>query len=431
MRMASLAIVCVLFACTKSTKVDDNSSTDKEPDDEGEAGHGGGGGVGGVAGAAAIVGGASGGAGGAGGNVGGSGGAAAKDAGTDVAAIRNPFVYVSGYDSEIRIFLLDMNSGALLPRGTANGGNNPSYLAWTPERKYLYAGNERTPGLVTAFSINGATGALTRINEASSGGNGPAHIFVHNGGKHVFASNYGSGHVAVLPIQMNGGVGSATDTRMPVPQHAHQIVADIAGKFVFVPATGSNLVAQFSFDAGVGKLAPVNPATVPGAIVNGVNQSPRHIAFHPNQKHAYVVNERGMSVTAFSYNAMEGRLTAIETVSAVPAPVAGGSGAHIIVHPSGGFVYASMRGHNSIAIFAVDATSGKITRVENETGGGTIKTPRNFSLDPTGEFLIVANQDDASVLVFRTNGNNGKLTRVGNPVPTAKGPSFVGVIPLP
>jgi 6-phosphogluconolactonase len=436
------------------------------------SGGGGGGGAGGGAGAAggsgggagagtggASRGGAGGGAAGAGGAAGqpgqGGGGAAAAGAGggggapapdaaprpdgagapprdgasADAGSPRNPAVYVSG-GTTIRLFELNVMTGALTARGTTPAGANPSYLAWTPDRKYLYAVNEGM-GRIVAFSINPATGELTRINDASSGGSGPAHLSVHKSGKWVLSSNYGSGHVAVLPIGANGGVSDPVDRQMPVPRNAHQILNDISGKFVFVPATGPNVVVQFAFDEAMGKLNPNDPATVPGGMTGDIASQPRHIAFHPNEKFAYVVNEAGCSVTGFNYNANTGKLNAIETLTALPVPRAGGmSGAHILVHPGGKYLYASMRGHNSIAIFSINENNGRITLVANENGGGTVRGPRDFGMDPTGTYLIVGNTETGTVVVFRINAADGKLMRVGDPVPAA-GPSFVGVMPMP
>jgi 6-phosphogluconolactonase len=339
----------------------------------------------------------------------------------------NPFVFVSGYDPSIRVFQLDLATGTLTPRGMAGGGDSPSYLAWDPSRKHLYALNELEPmGRVRAYSIDGATGALKPINDVPSGGSGPAHLSVHQNGRWLLVSHYTDGWISVLPLMTDGAVGMTPADRMqPVPINAHMIVTDGSGAFVFVPSTGGKLVAQFLFDAGMGKLTPNMPASVPA----GPGQQPRHIAFHTSNKFAYVVNETGASVTSYAYDGQTGKLSAPETTSAIP-PGTSGNGAHVVVHPSGRFVYASMRVQNSIAVFSVNSTTGRLTLVANENADGMVQTPRDFTVDPTGAFLLVANQSSNNVIVLKINQDSGRLTRIGNPV-SAPQPSFVGVMPPP
>jgi 6-phosphogluconolactonase len=386
------------------------------------------------------------GAGGAGGSAqGGAGGmrdagatadaAVVRDASGDMAApAGNPLVYISGGDPQIRWFLLDMNTGALAMKGMAAGGTNPSYLAIRPDRKFLYALNEGSPGKILAYSIDQATGALTKINEASSGGNGPAHLSVHKSGKWVLSSNYGSGHVATLEIMANGGVAEplAANILQPVMQHAHQIVADVAGKYVFVPspepAPGSTMgrIAQLVIDVNTGKLTPNNPASA----MSAADARPRHIAFHGNEKWAYDVNETGSTVVSWMYDAAGGKLSQPETQTTLPAGYAGAAMntcAHVVVHPSGKFLYVSNRGHNSIVTYAINDTTGRLASPVWETGGGMIKTPRDFGVDPTGSYLIVASQSGNSLIVFRINKADGKLTMVGQPV-TVPTPEFVGFL---
>jgi 6-phosphogluconolactonase len=331
-----------------------------------------------------------------------------------------PLVYISGYSPDIALFMLDMTSGTLQARGmAAGGGSSPSYLAWDRAHKYLYALQEQDAGRIVAYSI-GAAGMLTRINDAASGGKGPAHLSVHGSGRWVFASNYGDGGVAVLPVRPDGGVGEPVFNDHPVPKNAHQIIEDPSGRFVFVPCTGPNVILQYRFDPKTGTLAPNTPFKVQG------KGEPRHLAFDPAAKYAYAINEADMTVTSFTYDRAKGTLTEIE---AVPAAAAGakGTGAHILVHPSGKFVYASLRGPNHIAIFSIDRATGRLAHVADETGGGTIRIPRDFTIDPTGAFLLVANQDGASVSVFRVNPADGRLTLAGT-TPTIPKPAFVGVL---
>ena len=181
---------------------------------------------------------------------------------------------------------------------------------------------------------------------------------------------------------------------------------------MFVPCRSGNVIAQYGFDSASGQLAAANPPLVQAATGAG----PRHIAFHPNQQSAYVINELNGTITSYRYDANAGLLSSPETMSAVPAGMNETSSAHVVVHPSGKFVYASNRTTNTIAMFSVDATSGRLTTIGHETGGGMVRTPRDFGMEPGGRFLLVANQGTNNVLVFRIDTTAGTLTRVGDPL---------------
>ena len=191
-----------------------------------------------------------------------------------------------------------------------------------------------------------------------------------------------------------------------------------------MPCTNSDFIAQFRFDAESGRLEPNDPAVAP----TDEGAGPRHMAFHPSGRFAYAVNETNSTVHSWRYNAATGRLSGRETVDSLPAGFdrSGNTGAHILVSPSGDFVYASNRGHNSIVMFRVDSDSGRLERIGWEKAGGLIRIPRNFDIDPSGRLLLVANQDADSILIFRI-GSDGRLARIGDPVPTTEKPTFVGI----
>jgi 6-phosphogluconolactonase len=376
-----------------------------------------------------------GGAGGNGANGGASGSAAGATAGTSGStgagggSAPRTVVYISGSSSTLSIFTLDLATGVLTPAGTASGGTSPTYLAWDPAKRFLFAGNGGQ-GRATAFAIDPASGALTRLGDASTAGMGymaeVTHLSVHPTGRWLLVDHFDSGHVAVLPIAADGTLGAPADIQRPAPE-AHQIVSDASGRHVFVPCRSGNIVAQYGFDAQTGKLTPASPPSVPASAGAG----PRHMAFHPNGKWAYVINELNGTMTSFQYDAAAGLLSAPETVSTVPAGVTETAAAHVVVHPSGKFVYGSNRTHNSVAIFGVDATTGRLSVIGHETGGGVIKTPRDFGVDPSGQYLIVANMGSSSVVVFRIDGSTGTLSRIGGTVSVPSGPQFVGPLTLP
>jgi 6-phosphogluconolactonase len=334
------------------------------------------------------------------------------------------YVYLSGYGDNIHVFQLDLTTGALLARGTANGGDSPSYLAIAPDQRRLYAINEASPSSeVVAFAIDGATGALSEINRASSGGEGAPHLAVHPSGKWIAVAHYGSGHTTILPVLANGGVGAPVASERGPSNgcgRAHQAVFDRAGTHLFVPCLQSNYVLQFQFDASDGSLAYNDP---PSAAVTG---GPRHMVLHPNERYAYVLSETASTITWFDYDAAGGKLSNPQVIDSHESTA--GASAHIAVHPSGRFLYASNRTENSLGVFLLDG-NGRPTPGSFATE--MIATPRDFAIDPSGAFLIAANQQGAqNALVFRIDAQTGALTRV-QVVPVGDSPTFVGFAILP
>jgi 6-phosphogluconolactonase len=334
------------------------------------------------------------------------------------------WVYVgtfTGKSKGIYLSELDLRSGELSAPTLAATTTSPSFLALHPNRRFLYSVNEidnfarMKSGSVSAFAIDPQTGALTLLNQQPSRGAGPTHLAVDKQGKNVLVANYGGGSVAVLPIGEDGRLAPATGFEQHVssnvkrPPHAHCITLDAANRFAFVADLGLDKVLIYQYDAAQGLLAPNDPpfATVPPG------SGPRHFTFHPNGRSAYVINELASTVTTFRYDAAKGALEPLQTISTLPADFTKtNSTAEIVVHPSGKFLYGSNRGHNSIAIFAIDADTGQLTPVGHEPTQG--KTPRNFAVDPTGAFLLAANQDSGTIVVFRIDPETGRLTATGH-----------------
>ena len=341
-------------------------------------------------------------------------------------------VYVGTYTQGGKskgIYLLDMDpeSGKLTPKGVVAEVANPSFLAIHPNRRYLYAVGEisdfagKKSGAVNAFSIDAGTGALTLLNQQPSRGAGPCHVVVDGAGKNVLVANYGGGSVAALPVAGDGRLGEATafvqhEGKSVNPQrqegpHAHSINVDRANRFVFAADLGLDKVLIYRLDAAKGTLAPNDPPA--GVVPPG--SGPRHFAFHPNGRYAYVINEISSTVTAFGFDSNSGALKPVQTLSTLPADYRGGGGtAEIQVHPSGKFLYGSNRGHDSIAIFGIDAGTGMLTPAGHQLTGG--KTPRNFGIDPTGNFVLAANQNSDTIVVFRIDTKTGALAPTGHQV---------------
>jgi 6-phosphogluconolactonase len=339
-------------------------------------------------------------------------------------------VYVGTYTGPkskgIYMMKMDPATGALGTPEVAGEVANPSFVAIHPTRKYLYAIGElpdfkgKKGGAISAFSIDPATGKLTLINQQSAGGSGPCYVAVDATGKVAMLANYGAGSVESLPINADGSLGEpatyvqhvappAAEGTKPLKPRGHSINPTPDNKYAVAADLGLDQLLVYKIDTATAKLTPHDPPFT--ALPAG--SGPRHFAFHPSGKFAYNCNEMGMTATAYTYDGDKGTLTAIQTINTLPdgAERKGTSTAEVQVHPSGKFVYVSNRGHGSIAIFAVDEATGKLTAAGHQPCGG--KTPRNFGIDPTGTFLLAANQDAGNIVVFKIDPKTGGLTATG------------------
>jgi 6-phosphogluconolactonase len=274
---------------------------------------------------------------------------------------------------------------------------------------------------VSAFAIDPKTGNLTLLNQQTSGGAGPCHITVDKAGKNVLIANYGGGSAEVLPINDKGGLdkpscfvqhkGKGSNPSRQEGPHAHSVNLDAANHFAVVADLGLDKLLVYRFDPKTGTITPNDPPayeTEPGA-------GPRHFTFHPDGKHAYVINELACTVTALDYDAEKGAFKKVQTISTLPKGTKkedSYSTAEVQVHPSGKFLYGSNRGHNTIAAFAIDPKTGELTPIGHQGKG--VKTPRNFGIDPTGTYLLVGNQDGGSIVVFKIDPKSGELMETGN-----------------
>jgi 6-phosphogluconolactonase len=347
--------------------------------------------------------------------------------------------YTQGKSKGIYLLELDMETGALTVAGSGPQVVNPSFLAIHPNRRFLYACNEtgdfegQKSGAVSAFAIAPETGQLTLLNRQASRGTAPCHLTVDREGKHVLVANYSSGSVAVLPILPDGKLGPATgfvqhEGHGPNPArqegpHAHSINLDAANRFAVAADLGLDKLMVYRLDAARGTLTPNDPPSAPVAPGAG----PRHFAFHPNGRFAYVINELNSTVTAFAWDALHGTLKELQAISTLPPDFQGTNyPAEVQVHPSGKFLYGSNRGHDSIVIYTINARTGQLRRIGNQPTGG--RNPRNFCLDPTGTYLLAANQDSDNIVVFRIDPKTGGLSPTGH---TAEVPKPVCVLMMP
>lgn len=340
-------------------------------------------------------------------------------------------IYVSRFDSA---------TGRLSVPAMAAQTVNPSFVAIAPDYHLLFSVNEtdefhgQASGAVSAFKLDASTGKLELLNQQSSGGTGPCHLTVDPGGKYVLVANYNSGSVAVFPVGTNGSLGPASSViqhhgssinreRQAGP-HAHCVTVDGPNHRVFVCDLGLDKVMIYRLNEASGALTPDE---TPWAELKP-GSGPRHITFSPDGRYAYVLSEMGATLTVFVYNPEHGALHEIQTVSTLPEDFQGkNKAAELALLPSGKFIYASNRGDDSIAVFAVDEATGRLSFVERQSVHG--KTPRCFAIDPTGQYLIVANQDSDNVVVFRINPQTGYLTWTGQTIEVGQ-PVCVTFVPM-
>jgi 6-phosphogluconolactonase len=336
-----------------------------------------------------------------------------------------------GRGQGIHLYRLREATGALEQLASPVASPNPSFLALAPGRRFLYAVNElkshegRPTGTVSAFALDPDTGEPRLLNRVVTQGTDPCYLTLDRTGRWLLVANYASGSVCVLPVAADGRLGEASDfvqhhgasvhpERQRGP-HAHCVVLDKANRHAFVADLGLDRVMSYRFDPGEGRLEPNEEPWL--ALSAGAG--PRHLVFHPEGRHAYLINELDSTVLVLDYDSRRGTLRAKQTLSTLPEGYgAGSSGAHLEVSPSGRFLYASNRGHDSIAIYRIEGDSGRLSPVGHQPTRG--RTPRFFAMDPAGRYLLAANQDSDTVVAFRVDPATGLLEALGPPaqVPT-------------
>ena len=323
-------------------------------------------------------------------------------------------------------------AGTVTSLGLAAETDSPSWVAVHPSKRFLYAANELPPaeaggpeGAITAFAIDQASGKLTEISRSKSKGRAPAHLVVDSTGKWVIVGNYGTRNglegtsIATFAVNADGRlaaeakavvphVGKPDAQGAPGASHPHCVLLSPDGKFLFVAENGRNEVTIYRWNAATGELAPNDP---PAVDTTPLRAAPRHLAFGMDGRFLYCAYESGRAVSTFAYDSAKGTLTALETRPTLPADAPQtGSCAEIEVHPDGAFLYVSNRGHNTLALFAIDQAKGTLEpRGHFSTGG----TPRHFKIDPTGDYVFTEGQNTGLTLVQRIDRRTGALTQTG------------------
>jgi 6-phosphogluconolactonase len=356
---------------------------------------------------------------------------------------------LSGPTRGFRLTHLNTDTGTLSPPTLAVPSDHCSFFAITPDAKHLYTTNEVSTfggvphmGAIAAYSLDPKTAQLTLLNQQPSGGESPAYISLDKTGHFVLVANYAGnavpgegGTIAVFAIKPDGSLGDRTGFDQhkgtgPNPSrqrqaYAHSIITDPSNKFALSADLGLDKIFVYKFDQTTGKIAPNDP---PFAAVKA-GSGPRHMSFHPTGKALYVAQEMGSMITAFNWDSDKGILTPIQEISMLPADFKGNStAAEIRVFPNGKWLYASNRGHDSIAQFAIDPVTFQLTFVGTTPSGG--QTPRNFEFSPDLKWMLVANHGNNTLAAFKIDPATGKLTQSGTPL-AIESPFCTRFIPTP
>jgi len=352
------------------------------------------------------------------------------------------FVYVSNAeDGDISIYRMDAESGALQPAGRAAAGKVVMPMAVSPDHRRLYAAIRSTPFSVATYAINPSDGQLTRLSTVPLPDSMP-YISVDRTGRFLFGASYGGDLVSVNPIGPDGFVQGEPVQVVRTGRHAHAILADPSNRYVFATNLGNDQILQFLFDERSGQLTPNRPA----AVMAPANAGPRHFVFAPNNRFVFAINELAGTVTSYAFDPGSGLLAQQGSVSAVPPdanlqpgsarPPVPPSGAvppdysrniwaaDIQITPDGRFLYASERTSSTLAAFAVEGLTGKLTYLGSTP---TETQPRGFRIDPYGRFLVASGEKSDQISVYAIEPEKGTL-RLLQRYPAGRGANWVSIV---
>jgi 6-phosphogluconolactonase len=348
---------------------------------------------------------------------------------TPISMANNSLLYVATQNPDrmgITIAEFDTSTGTLSTPKLIMETRDPAHFTLSADGSRLYMCNTGTPGGVSAFAVEDRkTGALRLLNYKESKGRGPSYVSVDKTGRYVLDANYGGGFVEVYSLAADGSLdqqtafvehtGSSVHPQRQTKPYAHWIRTDPKNRFALVADLGTDHIVVYRFDEKAGKLAANDP---PFFKVNG-GSGPRHLAFHPNGKWLYGVQELSNEVIAFNWDSRKGTLAQFQAVKTLPGDYTEPSAAaEIAVRKDGKFLYVSNRGHDSIAMYSIDVHTGELTLRQRVPSRG--KVPRYFTFDPSGKWLIVSNQEGGNLSVFAVDAKSGELTPKGEPIPIVK-----------
>ena len=343
---------------------------------------------------------------------------------SSAAMSKTSHVYIATQNPEkmgITLAEFDSATGTLTAPAMAIETRDPAHFTLSADGRHLYMCNTGTPGGVSAFAVDRKSGALTFQNYIESRGRGPSYVSVDATGKFVLDANYGGGYVEVLSLRKDGSLdaqvsfvqhtGSSVHPQRQNKPYAHWLRTDPSNRYALAADLGTDQIVVYRFDAATGRLTPNNPAAATVAPGSG----PRHLAYHPNGRWIYAVQELANEVFAFNWDSGKGVLTQFQAVKTLADTFKDPStAAEIAVRADGKFLYVTNRGEDSVVVYAIDAKSGELSFRQRVPSGG--KVPRYFSLDPSNQWLLVANQEGGNVVVFRVDRESGELSPNGAPV---------------
>jgi 6-phosphogluconolactonase len=358
------------------------------------------------------------------------------------------FVYVSNaQDGTIDAYVMETGSGALTSIGKAEAGKLVMPMALSPDKKFLYAAVRSEPFRVLTYAIDPATGALSQKATAPLPDSMP-YVATDRAGRFLFTASYGGHKIAVSPIGSGGLVEAAATDIIPTGRNAHSILPDRTNKFVYVPTLGANEVLQFRFHEKTGKLTANEPPSIKARPDHG----PRHLAFSPDNKFLYVLNELSGEIAQFAIDPQKGTLSEVDSVASVPAdsglvpgvaqaPVGAAApagapkpddkpkiwAADLQITPDGKFLYSTERTLSKIALFTVTPGTGKLAYVRNYP---TEKQPRGIRIDPTGAYLVASGEKSDRLAVYRIDPASGQLAETGR-YPVGNGANWIEIVALP
>ncbi len=332
-------------------------------------------------------------------------------------------VYVSNADSgDISVLRMDAGSGELTPLRSATIGGAAGPLAVSPDRRFLYAARRSEPTAVLGFAINPQSGELSPVGEAALPAS-MAYLSTDRSGRHLLSASYAGHLITVGPIAADGRP-QAVQQVLPTEPHAHAVLVDPSNRFVLATSLGGGIVMQLRFDAASGRLSPNTPPAV--AVRHGAG--PRHLVFHPNARFVYLLNELDASIDVFAFNAEQGLLSPLQTISAMPTGVAGAPwAADLHLTPDGRFLYSSERRSSTLAAFRVDAATGRLSLIGHAP---TESQPRGFNITPSGRFLLVVGQLSHRLAVCAIDAGSGALSKLKE-YAVGQNPHWVEIIELP
>jgi 6-phosphogluconolactonase len=361
---------------------------------------------------------------------------ASSSAATPTAEAQTELVYVGTQEREMRALRFDTASGKLTMIGPVGAGPRSTWITPNPRLPVLYAVDDDNSreGSVTAYAVDRDSGALTKVNEVATGGNGTTNLSLDLPSMTLLAANYGGGSVSSLAVNHDGSLGARTSTvketgsgpnRRQASAHAHNAVVDPSGRYALVPDLGADRVFVYAFDRSTRTLTPADGASA-RQFVMPTGSGPRHLAFGADGKYVYLLTELSAQIMVLHWDAAQGQLTLVQTVETTSPEFQGvKSGAEVAVSADGRFVYVENRAENALIVYRVERGSGELTQIQRTSSGG--EKPWGFGIDSSGKWLLVANQRSGKVNVFGIDTATGMVSDTGQSVevPTPVAIAFV------